>query len=274
MHVDVILSIQSLVLTIVDPRSAYTYGIGAVSLLFTLFLNDFVLVRGSSASTKRGVSTLSYILGQVAPLLIGTEGLISFLDVIIPLTGRMGRDAPSDHITASLGKSLSLLLSLHLLLHLPAKAQLTGVDPFQMMWYPPTVALVGFLLIPTFPAMCHRWGRSFLLQLILLLVFITGLTMSIFAAPTWRGFDELHPKRILCLYMENTTSHTMSLHIAGVDGTATLLTDIVENTASQLALPAAPVKTNIDDDIPDWDVVSGSSLVTGGVRAFSTRFTR
>ena len=72
-------------------------------MLSTLLLNDYLLVRGMGSKTKRGISTLSYLVGQTIPLLSGSAGILSFLDVIIPLTGRMGVDAPSDAITASLG---------------------------------------------------------------------------------------------------------------------------------------------------------------------------
>lgn len=87
-------------------RSCYATGTAAFSLLLTLIVNDYVLTRGSESPSRRGVSTLSYLIGQTIPLLTGAEGMIAFLDVIIPLTGRMGIEAPADHITATLGKQL------------------------------------------------------------------------------------------------------------------------------------------------------------------------
>lgn len=87
-------------------RSSYVFGIVAISLILTLILNDYLLVRGTASNTRRGISTLSYLIGQTIPLLSGSAGLLSFLDVIVPLTGRMGVDAPSDIITASLGEPL------------------------------------------------------------------------------------------------------------------------------------------------------------------------
>lgn len=39
---------------------------------------------------------------QSLPLLVGIEGIIGFLDLFVPLTGRLGAEAPVDFIIASL----------------------------------------------------------------------------------------------------------------------------------------------------------------------------
>lgn len=49
------------------------------------------------------------VLTQIAPLLLGIEGLIGFLDLFVPLTGRLGADAPVDFIIASLTAGVGFL---------------------------------------------------------------------------------------------------------------------------------------------------------------------
>lgn len=115
--------------------------------------------------------------------------------------------------------------------------------------------MLGFLAIPTFPALCHRWGQRFLSQLIIGLLFAAGVAVSIFAAPSWRPFDATHPKRMLCLYMENITSKDLSLHVANLDPSTTIFQSILANSTTALALSQVPIKSDINDDIPDWDIV-------------------
>ena len=111
------------------------------------------------------------------------------------------------------------------------------------------------LVLPTFPALLHRWGNAMLLRFVLLLTLATSVVIAVFAAPSWRPFDAAHPKRVCVLYMENTTSATLDLHVAGLDAATAVLSDIVQDAAGVLQLSSTPVVSNIDDDIPDWDIV-------------------
>lgn len=78
--------------------------IGAASMLVTVLVNDFFLVGTRGVTGRRGVSTLAYLIGQTVPIIVGSQGIMTFLDVIVPLTGRTGADAPSDIIIAVLGQ--------------------------------------------------------------------------------------------------------------------------------------------------------------------------
>ena len=118
-----------------------------------------------------------------------------------------------------------------------------------------TVSALSFLAVPTVPALCHRWGRKSHARLLLILVFTVGLVVSIFAAPSWQPFDAMHPKRVLCLYMENITSNDLSLHVANIDPTTSIFKGIIDKTSTSLLLSEAPVASDINDDIPDWDIV-------------------
>lgn len=181
-----------------------------------LVANDFLPAREGAASTK-SIATASYFIAQAIPMITGAEGLATFLDVIVPLTGRTGVEAPSDHIIASL------------------------------------VSGISYLVIPTASIAAHRFDRKVLKEAVIFMLFASGAIISIFAAPGMEAFDYLHPKRVLCLYMEDTSSNTLSLHIAGLDPSP--FEQLVENLADKLELQERPVLSEISDDIADWDIV-------------------
>ena len=188
-------------------------------MLAMLIVNDYLLggsARGGLASSKP-FATAAYLVGQGLPIITGAEGFASFLDVIVPLTGRTGVDAPADHIIASV------------------------------------VGGLVYLLVPTLPMLAHRFGKNVLTQAIVLTLFVSGGIISIFAAPGMQPFDFLHPKRVLCLYMEDTATGSLSLHVAGLDPTP--FANLVDNLAGELQLAEKPVLSEIRDDIADWDIV-------------------
>ena len=75
-------------------------------MFLTIVVNDFVLVGTRGMDGRRGVSTLAYLVGQTVPVIVGAEGIMTFLDVFVPLTGRTGFDTPSDIVIAVLGELL------------------------------------------------------------------------------------------------------------------------------------------------------------------------
>lgn len=183
-----------------------------------LVVNDYVLHSGSPGRSRQSIATAAFLVGQALPVITGAEGFASFLDVIVPLTGRTGVDAPADHIIASL------------------------------------VGGLMYLLVPTLPVLAHRFGKNVLTQAIVLMLFVSGGIISIFAAPDMQPFDFLHPKRVLCLYMEDTATGSLSLHVAGLDPTP--FKNLVDGLANELQLAEKPVLSEIRDDIADWDIVS------------------
>lgn len=203
---------------ITSPRSSsYVFALGAASLLITLAVNDLFL-SSRSTYTTRPIATASYLIAQAVPIVAGAEGMASFMDVIVPLTGRTGVDAPSDHIIASL------------------------------------VSGILYLVVPALPIAAHRFDKTILTQAVVLMLFASGAIISIFAAPGMQTFDFLHPKRVLCLYMEDTSSNTLSLHIAGLDPSP--FEHLVDDLAAKLELEEKPVLSEIRDDIAEWDIVS------------------
>ncbi|BGP44460.1 hypothetical protein JCM10450v2_000274 [Rhodotorula kratochvilovae] len=187
--------------------SSYLYAIGATSSLGALLVNDYVL-----RSKSKSLHLLTYIVGQSLPLLIGVEGIIGFLDLFVPLTGRLGAEAPVDFIIAT---------------------------------------LVGALL-----PFCHRWGASFTARLAVFFLLLSAFSVGWFTRPSWSPYDAAHPKRLLVLHMENTTTSpsTFNLHVASVDGSP--FSDLVESaTAGLRAAGSVPEPTIADDLSVDWDIV-------------------
>ncbi|BGP12418.1 hypothetical protein JCM10213v2_000334 [Rhodosporidiobolus nylandii] len=197
--------------------SSYLFAIGAGSTLLALLVNDY-LVFGEEK--RKRVHLSAYVIGQSLPLLLGVEGIIGFLDLFVPLTGRLGAEAPVDHIIASL------------------------------------VSGVGYLTIPMLLPFVHRYGASFTARILLLLTLVTAGTMGWFSRPAWGPYDAAHPKRLLCLFMENTTTSppAFHLHIATTDGMP--FASLVERATEGLtAVGSVPEPTVADDWSTDWDTL-------------------
>lgn len=195
--------------------SAYLFATSAVSNLVALIVNDYILRRKS-----RGLHLMTYVIGQSLPLLVGVEGMIGFLDLFVPLTGRMGADAPVDFIIAIL------------------------------------VGALGLVALPMFLPFCHRWGASFTARLLVFLAFTSVFSVGWFMRPSWSQYDAQHPKRLLVLHMENTTTSPpeFHLHVASVDGIPFF--DLVNSATAGLTAPdSVPEPTLADDLSVDWDVI-------------------
>ncbi|GAA6040391.1 hypothetical protein JCM8097_007592 [Rhodosporidiobolus ruineniae] len=195
--------------------SSYLFAIGAVSTLAALVVNDYVFERDQKERKKVHLAT--YVIGQSLPLLLGVEGIIGFLDLFVPLTGRLGAEAPVDHIIASLVSGVGCL------------------------------AFIPFV---------HRFGASFTARLAVLLTLATAFSLSWFSRPSWSPYDAVHPKRLLILHMENTTTSPpeFHLHVASVDGLP--FAPLVERaTQGLMAEGGVPEPTIADDLSVDWDII-------------------
>lgn len=197
--------------------SSYLFATSAFASLVALVLNDYVLKRNSQA---RELHLATYVIGQVSPLLLGVEGLVGFLDLFVPLTGRMGADAPADVIVASL------------------------------------VVVIGYLSIPMVLPFCHRHGPKAASRLAIGLTFVIAFTLGWFTRPSAPIYDHAHPKRILALHMVNmsTTPPTFDLHIATVDGNPF---DDLANVATigLRATDARPEAVRVSDEMASWDII-------------------
>ncbi|GAA6054771.1 hypothetical protein JCM3770_000935 [Rhodotorula araucariae] len=192
--------------------SIYLYAIGAASSLTALLINDYAMRNKS-----RSLHLVTYVVGQSLPLLVGVEGIIGFLDLFVPLTGRLGAEAPVDFIIATL------------------------------------VGAVGYLTLLPF---CHRWGASFTARLAVFFLLLSAFSVGWFTRPSWSPYDAAHPKRLLVLHMENTTTtpSTFNLHVASVDGSP--FSALVESATAGLRAPGSVPEPTIADDLSvDWDII-------------------
>ncbi len=197
--------------------SSYLFATSAFASLTALVVNDYILKRSSPA---RELHLATYAIGQVSPLLLGVEGLVGFLDLFVPLTGRMGADAPADVIVASL------------------------------------VVGIGYLAVPMVLPFVHRHGPKAASRLAIGLTFIIAFTLGWFTRPSAPIYDHAHPKRILALHMTNLTTSppTLDLHLATVDGNP--FDELADSATLGLRATAAkPEPIRVHDDIASWDII-------------------
>ncbi|EIN06322.1 hypothetical protein PUNSTDRAFT_106562 [Punctularia strigosozonata HHB-11173 SS5] len=206
-------------------------GIGSAAMLFLNALPIFLaLLLESVTSQTSGARIPLWVYGvaQSVPLVTGAQIITTTLDVFVPLTGRTGRDAPADHVVASI------------------------------------VAVVGSYTFPLFPAFVQRFATvqherigaraSSLKNALIVTLSLTVVAMALFV--TRQPFDEMHQKRLFVIHMQNTTTLEEHLHIAAADpapGLETLVADI----GAQWGPPGAPAPHSIvmHDWNADWDVL-------------------
>lgn len=166
--------------------SAYLMALASLTFTLATTINDFVLIGVGQIEEKlvapdMRVSPLIYGIMIVIPGIVGTEGMASFLDLFVPLTGRMGEISPADHIIASI------------------------------------VAGLAFLTFPFAIPLAHRYTSENLKKTILVLLGITAAVMAVFASPGWKPFDEAHPKRLFVHQVENVTSGEWFMNVGAAD---------------------------------------------------------
>jgi hypothetical protein len=226
--------------------SSYLFALLAVATLSALLFNDYALQRGGS----RTIHLAAYFVGQISPLLLGIEGLVGFLDLFVPLTGRLGPDAPVDNIIASLVTFVGFL-------------SVPMVRPQFPAWYTHLIHVDPSQLLP----FVHRYGLATTSRMALVLTFFTAGTLGWFTRPAWNNFDREHPKRILGLYMENTTTtpSVFHLYVAGLDP-APFYDLVLDATTSLVPTNRVPEFVPQDEDRSEWDIIfvrtSRSSLST------------
>ncbi|KAG8969548.1 hypothetical protein FRC03_001987 [Tulasnella sp. 419] len=129
-------------------------------------LNAIVNSLDGRRASWTKVGLLTYVVAIVVPVVTGTQLTLGFLDIFVPLTGRMGEVAPVEHIIATI----------------------TAV----------VVLLTGSFLLP----LAHRVGRKILMNFIIILIGSTAIIMFFFAFVR-EPYDPMHQKRIFALHVEN-----------------------------------------------------------------------
>lgn len=199
--------------------TAYLPALGLGSLLLGLIFNELVF---APLTGRHGHLHLpSYLVALVLPCLLGVEGILVFLDLFVPLSGRIGHEPHVDHIIASL------------------------------------VSGVGFNIVASALPFSHRFSTRTLRSFILLATVVSAILVLVFTRDGWVLFDADHPKRLPVLHMENitTTPPTFSLHLASMDR-APGFYELVKDTMDVMAVSQqTPILNAINDDIPDWDII-------------------
>lgn len=58
--------------------SSYLFAIGSIGSLAALCINDYIL-QSHQPIHEKGLNLVSYVVGQVLPIMLGVEGIIGFL---------------------------------------------------------------------------------------------------------------------------------------------------------------------------------------------------
>ncbi|KDQ62015.1 hypothetical protein JAAARDRAFT_190713 [Jaapia argillacea MUCL 33604] len=220
---------QTLLTSLLLVQSLFAFaiqlsGVGSCVLLFLtafpLFISLTLHYSGITArhgKAGKEISLWTYVLGQTMPLLTGTQTICAILDFFVPLTGRIGGDAPADHVIASI------------------------------------VALTGAYTVPLALPFAHRFGRGVTSRAVVTLGVISVVLMGVFAMRN--PFDDMHQKRLFVLHMENITTGEQHLHIASADG-APGFNSLVSAIASEYdAEGNHPTSVIMDEYNSDWDVL-------------------
>ncbi|PKI85984.1 hypothetical protein MVES1_000153 [Malassezia vespertilionis] len=167
--------------------SAYLMLLSALTNLIPITINDFLFIGISPIAmgqvpVDRRVRFATYFFSVISACTVGIEGFVSFMDLIVPLLGRMGKGVPVDFAIASLVAALATLNS---------------------------IALVPLL---------HRYGAGFARNTFTLLLLVSGAAIAFFALPGVPTFDALHPRRLLINHVENITSGEWHVAMSQLDG--------------------------------------------------------
>jgi len=176
--------ITMLLTTMLGIASSYFLAMYALSSTLGLLYN-YLQQRGQSSTGLKTPSVTNmdfgtFIVASSFQTVYYMYLVYSLFDLIIPLTGRIGVDAPVDHIVAVM----------------------TG--------------LAVFSLNPPILAFAHRFGRGVLKRIIISLVAIQ-VVILIVSSLTLTPFDAMHPKRVFIQHLRNITSGDSLLYVAHAD---------------------------------------------------------
>lgn len=126
------------------------------------------------------VDFVTYLVAMALPTTYFASVAYSLIDILVPLTGRMGPSTPVDHIVAGL------------------------------------VGLVVFFVCPPLLAFAHRFGRPVLLTLIVTML-IAQIPLFLYTLLVLTPYDHMHPKRMFVQHLRNTTSGETAVFLAHAD---------------------------------------------------------
>nr|KIR45346.1 hypothetical protein I312_05389 [Cryptococcus bacillisporus CA1280] len=197
-------------------RSAYLYAMITALLLIGAVGNE--LGRMGRRGLWEGMSfKMTYLVPSIGLIALAVEAVTTALDIFTPLAGRMGKEAPAEHIVASLS------------------------------------VICGFVFFPTALPLFHRVSRMTQRKVMLGLVLGVLSTLVAMMGPWYFPYDEMHPKRVGVMYTYNHTSDKHVAHLAFMDRGP--MSDIVPSLYSRYGAPDLPLEhTSLTDYDSDWDV--------------------
>ncbi|KAI4524854.1 hypothetical protein K525DRAFT_235287 [Schizophyllum commune Loenen D] len=191
-------------------------GVGSGALFFLTGLPLLVGYVVNAVIFGKYISLLTYAWGAAFTVYTGTLLIMPTLEVFVPLTGRMGGDAPADNVIAVIVGVLTAYASVLVLPFVYRFEESAG------------------------PAR----STGFLSRARLFAGLATVVSVAYFAARS--PFDATHQKRVFMIHMENVTSGEHKLHIGGFDPAPDF-----ESLAREIAtaLPAAAPGTVAGDAV-------------------------
>ncbi|KAF9184811.1 hypothetical protein BGZ51_003124 [Haplosporangium sp. Z 767] len=162
--------------------SSYIVALYSISFTLALIYNQ----RRASAQTQDGYNVVigidysTYFIASVVPTTYFLQSAYSLIDVVVPLTGRIGARAAVEYI-------------------------ITGM-----------VGLVVFFTCPPILAFSHRFGSRALKKVIALLV-ILQVAIVLISIDLFEPYNKLHPKRVFAQHLRNLTSGETQIYVAHAD---------------------------------------------------------
>ncbi|KAG5727720.1 hypothetical protein E4T56_gene20743 [Termitomyces sp. T112] len=156
-------------------------GVGSAAVFFLTALPIFIvtLLNPLFSGSANEIALATYAFGQAFPLFGGVVLLTPVVEVFVPLTGRIGADAPADNLIATI------------------------------------VSSIGALSLPLVIPLAHRFGPRALRRGVVFMSVVTAILVAVFAMKA--PFDVMHQKRLFVLHLENITTQEQSLHLASAD---------------------------------------------------------
>ncbi|KAF9123649.1 hypothetical protein BGW39_008806 [Mortierella sp. 14UC] len=132
------------------------------------------------AVVVNAVDFSTYLIAPAIPTTYFASITYILIDVLVPLTGRMGPSATVDHLAAGL------------------------------------VELLSFLICPPLLAFAHRFGRPIILKLITILL-LAQVLITLFSLVALTPYDHMHPKRMFIQHLCDATSGETAVYLAHTD---------------------------------------------------------
>ncbi|KAL9939163.1 hypothetical protein V8E36_001976 [Tilletia maclaganii] len=227
----VFFSLNALVLNFLDIGSAYLLVIGLVTCIVCFTVNDYLLI-GTEKINKRQVAAHqrvapgTYILMSFLPSIFSYDGF-AILDLFVPLTGRMGEDAPVDNI-------IGTLTAILVVIGFPALVPIGHrYSPYGFKWALSLSAAAAVASIALFSAASQP---------------------ATFGLGPGRPFDEWHPKRLFVHLSSNLSSLKTELHFGTADP-APRFKQFVDEIQGVMGIPGDQAIWTSKDEKAAWAIL-------------------